>query len=92
MRPAAASSRIFATEAGAARNSVRRCTSVSLARLGGKLERPVERRVAAAENHELLAVQLGRIAHAIVDALTLERLRTLDARCAAAETSPRRRR
>ena len=55
--PCSDSSRIFATEAGAARKSGRRCTSVSAAARGSQLQHPVERGIAAAENHQPLAVE-----------------------------------
>ncbi len=40
-----------------------------------KLDRPVERRVPAAEHHEPLAVKQMRIAHPITDVIALERFR-----------------
>ena len=44
-----------------------------------QLERPVERRVAAAEDHQLLAGELRGVLDAVLDGAALERLRALDA-------------
>src|SRR5207244_12699038 len=73
MRPAATCCCMRATEAGAARNlpAVHQCQA---RRLAEQLERPVERRVAAAEDHQALALELGRALHPTVDARALEGL------------------
>src|ERR1700722_16457536 len=44
------------------------------ARLRGELEGPVKRRIAAAKNDQLLAMQVRRAAHAVVNVLILEGL------------------
>ncbi len=60
--PRATSSRMRATVAGAARNSARRCTSVSERALSHNATRPVERRVAAAADDEILLEKIaGRL-------------------------------
>ena len=43
-----------------------------------QLERPVERRVAPAEDHQALAGELGGVADAVLDGAALERLAALD--------------
>ena len=43
-----------------------------------QLQRPVERRVAAAEDHQMLAHQLGRTLHPVVDGAAFESLRALE--------------
>ena len=48
---------------------------VTAAGLAGEVDDPVERRIAAAENRELLAVVAGGVAHAVVDGLAFERFR-----------------
>ena len=68
-----------ATEAGAARNSRRRCTSVEARGPRQQLQRPVERRVAAAEDHQALAGELRGVLDAVLDGAALEGLRALDA-------------
>ena len=57
-----------------------------------QLERPVERRVAAAEDHQALAGKLGRVLDAVLDAPCPRTPRRPRRRCAAAGTSRRRRR
>ena len=65
------SANILLTLSGAARNSGRRWTSVRL--LGDRLqvERPVERGIAAADDHEIVAAEILHAAHRIEDALAL---------------------
>src|SRR5690348_11552559 len=48
-------------------------------RFGQELERPVERRTAATENDQVLAVKPARILHSIVQGGAFEDLRALDA-------------
>src|SRR5450755_4324717 len=48
------------------------------ARLGGKLQRPVERRVATAKDDQVLIVQIRGAAHAVLNMRILEGLRALN--------------
>src|SRR3984893_648291 len=45
---------------------------------GQQLERPVERRVATAEDHQMLARQLGRALHPVLDGAAFESVRALE--------------
>jgi len=56
-------------------------------RLAREVDDPVERGVTAAEDHQALAVEVGRIAHAVVHMLVLESFRALDAEPAWLERS-----
>ena len=49
------------------------------ARLAGEFQRPVERGIAAAENHKTLAGELGRALHLVVNARAFERFDAFDA-------------
>ena len=71
---------ILLTLSGAARNSSRRCTSVTL--LGDRLqvERPVERRIAAADDHQVVAAEILHAAHRVEDRLALIGLDARDRR------------
>ena len=55
--PLVTSSRILLTDVGAALNSSRRCTSVSRLRDRLQVERPVERAIAAADDHHVLVAE-----------------------------------
>jgi hypothetical protein len=60
-------------------------------RLAGEVDHPVERGVAAAEDHEPLTVEPGGVAHPVMDLLVLECIRTLDAEPARLERAESRR-
>ena len=60
-------------------------------RLAVQVEHPVERGVAAAENHEPLAVEIGRAANAVVHLPVLEGVAALDAEPARLERAEARR-
>ena len=48
-------------------------------RFAGEVDHPVERRIAAAEDRELLAVIARSVAHAVVDGFSFEHIRTRNA-------------
>ena len=78
--PSITSSFILLTDAGAALKASRRCTSVSERDDRLQVERPVERGVAAADDHHVLVAEILHLAHGIEHRLALVGLDAVDRR------------